>query len=133
MFKQLDLGEEPNVLIYRISPNEGIVLKILTKIPGHETKLEPEYMQFCYRGDPHSHQISEPHERLLMDTIRGDQTFFNDAEEVEAQWAFVDPLACARGKPLTYKPGGWGPKEADQLLAEDGKAWLEPSMDFCRI
>ncbi len=133
LFKQLDLGEEPNVLIYRIQPNEGIVLKILTKVPGHQAKLEPSFMQFCYRADPHSHLISEPHERLLMDTIAGDQTFFNDAQEVEAQWAFIDPLAEARGKPYIYKPGSWGPKEADKLLEQDGRAWLEPSMDFCRI
>lgn len=133
LLKNLDLGEEPNVLIYRIQPNEGIVLKILTKVPGHEVKLKPEYMQFCYRGDPHNHLIPDPHERLLMDTIHGDQTFFNDAEEVEAQWAFIDPLIASKGKPHTYKTGLWGPKEADKLIEDDGREWLEPSMDFCRI
>ncbi len=133
LFKNLGGGEEPNVLIYRIQPNEGIVLKILTKTPGREVKLSPEYMQFCYRGDAHSHLISEPHERLLMDTINGDQTFFNDAQEVEAQWAFTDSLASARGKPHLYKAGSWGSKEADKLIEEDGRSWLEPSMDFCRI
>lgn len=133
LFKNLGGSEEPNVLIYRIQPNEGIVLKILTKVPGHETKLEPEYMQFCYRFDPHGHYIPDPYERLLTDTIRGDQTFFNDAKEVEAQWAFVDPLVKTREKPYVYKSGTWGPKEADKLLEEDGRSWLEPSMDFCRI
>lgn len=133
LFKNLNLGMQPNVLIYRIQPNEGIVLKILTKVPGHETKLESEYMQFCYRSDPHSHYIPDPYERLIADTIRGDQTFFNDAEEVEAQWAFIDPLAKNSGKPYIYKVGSWGPKEAHDLLAEDGRSWLEPSMDFCRI
>lgn len=128
-----DCGDEPNVLIYRIQPNEGIVFKILTKKPGHEVMLEPEYMQYCYRIDPKTHYIPDPYERLLTDTIRGDQTFFNDAEEVEAQWAFIDPLANARGKPHIYKPGSWGPKEADELIEKDGRAWLEPSMDFCRI
>lgn len=133
LLKNLDCGDEPNVLIYRIQPNEGIVLKILTKVPGHETKLEPQYMQFCYRIDPHAHLIPDPYERLLVDTMRGDQTFFNDAEEVEAQWAFIDPLVKVRGKPHLYEPGTWGPKEADKLLEVDGRAWLEPSMDFCRI
>ena len=133
LFRNLDSGDQPNVLIYRLQPNEGIVLKVLVKLPGHETKLEPEYMQYCYRHAPHSHYIPDPYERLLIDTIRGDQTFFNDAEEVEAQWAFTDPLAKARGKPHIYKPGSWGPKEADQLIEEDGRSWLEPSMDFCRI
>lgn len=130
---KLDCGDEPNVLIYRIQPNEGIVLKILTKVPGHEIKLKPEYMQYCYRIDPHNHYIPDPYERLLVDTIRGDQTFFNDAEEVEAQWAFIDPLIAKRGEPSIYKVGSWGPQEADKLLTDDGRCWLEPSMDFCRI
>lgn len=133
LLKQMDSRDEPNILIYRIQPNEGIVLKILTKLPGHEAKLEPQYMQFCYRLDPHIHYVPNPHERLLMDTIKGDQTFFNDAEEVEAQWAFIDPLAKVRGSPHIYKPGTWGPKEADELIKADGREWLEPSMDFCRI
>lgn len=135
LLKKLNFGDEPNVLIYRIQPNEGIVLKILTKVPGHQIKLEPEYMQFCYRGHPHTHYIPDPYERLLLDTIRGDQTFFNDAREVEAQWAFIDPYSAraSQGRPLLYKPGTWGPKEADKLLAADGRKWLEPSMDFCRI
>lgn len=133
LLKGLDCGDEPNVLIYRIQPNEGIVLKILTKIPGHQIKLKPEYMQYCYRIVPHDHYIPDPYERLLVDTIRGDQTFFNDAEEVEAQWAFIDPLIAKRGKPAIYKVSSWGPKEADKLMEKDGRCWLEPSMDFCRI
>lgn len=133
LLKHLSFGDQPNVLIYRIQPNEGIVLKILTKLLGFETKLEPEYMQFCYRGGPHWHYFPDPHERLLIDTIRGDQTFFNDSKEVEAQWAFVDPLIKMRKKPYLYKVGSWGPKEADKLIEEDGRSWLLPSMDFCRI
>lgn len=125
--------KNPNVLIYRIAPNEGVVLKILTKVPGYKVRLEPAYMQYCYRIDPHSHYIPDPYERLLIDTIRGDQTFFNDAEEVEAQWAFIDPLTKPVRKPHPYEPGTWGPKAADKLIQADGRSWLEPSMDFCRI
>lgn len=133
LLKNMEFAGQPNALIYRIQPNEGIVLKILTKVPGHEVKLQPEYMQYCYKSTPGSHYIPDPYEKLIIDTIMGDQTFFNDAKEVEAQWAFIDPLVSSRGKPSTYKAGSWGPKEADELIEEDGKAWLEPSMDFCRI
>ena len=133
LFHGITSGDEPNVLIYRIQPNEGIVLKIVTKKPGHKLQLEDEYMQFCYKLDPHSHYIPDPYERLLIDTIRGDKTFFNTAEEVEAQWAFIDPLLKNKPKPHTYKQGSWGPKEADELLEQDGRVWLEPSMLFCRI
>jgi len=145
LLKHLQYGGQPNVLIYRIQPNEGIVLKILTRVPGHQTKLEPEYMQFCYKIDPHEHYVPDPYEHLLIDTMKGDQTFFNDAEEVEAQWAFIDrvqrgrqaplidQLVAKRSKPYIYNIGSWGPKEADELLEKDGRKWLEPSMDFCRI
>lgn len=134
LLKHLECGNEPNVLIYRIQPNEGIVLRILTKVPGHETKLQPEFMQYCYRIDPHTHYIPDPYERLLVDVIKGDQTFFNDTEEIEAQWAFIDAVQRSRQtRPHIYQPGSWGPKEADKLIKKDGRVWLEPSMDFCRI
>lgn len=133
LFKHLECGEQPNVLIYRIQPNEGIVLNILTKKPGQTTELEPSYMQFCYRQDPTKHYLPDPYERLLLDAIKGDQTFFSDAGEVEAEWAFIDPLIKSRKKPVIYKPGSWGPKEADELIEADGRNWLTPSMDFCRL
>lgn len=133
VFKNTENEDEPNVLIYRIHPNEGIVLKILTKQPGHNVHLQPEYMQYCYKIDPHNHYFPDPYERLLVDTIRGDKTFFNDAEEVEAQWAFTDPLSAVRKQPYIYKVGSWGPKEADALIEADGRKWLLPSMQFCRL
>ncbi len=133
LFDNMEGGDEPNVLIYRISPNEGIVVKVWVKQPGHEIKLDPEYMQYCYRLDPHNHVLPEPHERLLSDAIRGDQTFFNAAEEVEAQWEFVDKLRENQSEVHVYEPGSWGPKEADELIEADGRKWLEPSEEFCRI
>lgn len=134
LFKNNTQTNLPSVLIYRIQPNEGIVLKILTKKPGHKIELEETYMQFCYQSDPHGHTLPDPYERLISDAIRGDQTFFNDAQEVEAQWAFIDPYSAkAQGGPHLYKSGSWGPIEADELLNEDGRAWLKPSMLFCNF
>jgi len=132
IFKHLPGASRASTLIYRIQPNEGIVLKILTKKPGHTTQLEDSYMQFCYQdGNP----LPDAYEKLIADCIRGDQTFFNDAEEIEAQWKFIDPFfaKASKGKPLIYQPGSWGPKEADQLIQSDGREWLEPSMLFCKI
>lgn len=131
LFGHVEGGMEPNVLIYRIQPNEGIILKILVKKPGHEINLEPTYMQFCYKHLASS--WPDPYEHLIVDTIRGDQTFFNDAQEIEAQWTFTDPLAAARDKPYIYNVGSWGPKQADKLIEADGRKWLEPSNEFCRL
>jgi glucose-6-phosphate 1-dehydrogenase len=128
-----DSGDEPNILIYRIQPNEGIVLKTVVKKPGDKVKLEPAYMQYCYPQAPDTHILPDPYEKLLTDAIRGDQTFFNSAEEVETQWAFIDPLFASKKEVITYKEGTWGPEEADKLIESDGRKWLEPSMLFCRI
>ena len=54
--------------------------KIITKVPGQEVKLKSEYMQYCYKVDPHKHFIPDPYERLLLDAISGNHTFFNKAE-----------------------------------------------------
>ncbi len=133
LFKHLDCGMEPNILVYRIYPNEGIVLEILTKKPGHKIEVEKQNMQFCYHQHPAQHAYPDPYERLILDVIKGDQTFFNDAEEIEAAWQFIEPLHAQSQNPIIYKPGSWGPKEAESLLEEDGKSWIIPSMDSCKI
>ena len=113
LFQRLECHGEQNVLTYRIQPNEGIVLKILVRDHGHKRVLKPSRMQFCNAylpGEP-----VDAYEKLIYDAINGDQTFFNDAPEVEAQWKFIDPLTRRCPKPLTYPPQTWGPQEADSL------------------
>jgi len=122
-------GTDPNILIYRIQPNEGIVLKILTKRPGQEHTLEDAYMQFCYKHL--GVNLPDPYLRLLLDALSGDQTFFIDAEESELEWKFSDPLSSTAGQPEVYAPGSWGPKSADALIENDGRKWLVPSVMFC--
>lgn len=131
IFKDMEGGLEQNVLIYRIQPNEGIVLKILARSPGYDKKIVPTYMQFCYRDLPGEPQ--DAYENLIQNALEGDQTFFNDAPEVEAQWRFTDKLIKAKKKVHIYRVGSWGPKEADRLIKKDGRAWLEPSVQFCRF
>ncbi|HEU4537500.1 MAG TPA: glucose-6-phosphate dehydrogenase, partial [Polyangiaceae bacterium] len=61
---------------------------------------------------------------------RGDATLFTRADEVEAQWGFIDPILEAwreHDAPLRlYEAGSWGPREADELAARDGAAWRRP-------
>ena len=70
--------------------------------------------------------VQDPYEALILDAIRGDQTYFNDVQEVEAQWAFTDPLSAEseKGIPVIYQPGSWGPQEADELIEQDGRHWI---------
>ena len=98
-------------------------------------ELQENFLQYCYRAeDPlNPHTLPDPYEKLILDAIRGDQTFFADAQEIEDSWKFVDTLIGARKKPLLYEPGSWGPKEADDLIKNDGREWLMPSNAFCNI
>ena len=134
LFSDVESGLDPNILIYRIQPNEGIVLRIMTKVPGHEVKLQESFMQFCYR-DLSTKPLPDAYERLIVDALKGDQTFFNDAPEVEAQWKFIDPLVEAKQTaPIhPYARGSWGPVEANELIEKDGRKWYEPSTVFCSI
>lgn len=123
-------NEQANVLTFRIQPNEGIVLEMAVKKPGFDLKCETGTMQFCY------HQIGklkDAYVRLLMDAIMGEQTYFNDAVEIEAEWRFVDALRAEDKKIFSYPVGSWGPKEADELIQNDGRNWLEPSEELCKI
>lgn len=128
-------GEEPNILFYRIQPNEGIVLKIFVKSPGHTHIVEPTYMQFCYKNvlTDHDTSLISPYERLLFDAMQGDQTFFNDAPEIESQWKIIDSLLAKKQTTHLYKVGSWGPKEAEEMIRKDGRCWIEPSPTFCSI
>jgi glucose-6-phosphate 1-dehydrogenase len=74
-------------------------------------------------------KIPDAYERLLLDAMRGDQTLFMRADEVEAAWRIVTPIlrhwqTTPAPQFPNYKAGTWGPKEADELLKRDGKEWL---------
>ncbi|WP_300517769.1 glucose-6-phosphate dehydrogenase [Aliiroseovarius sp.] len=124
-------GRRGNALIIRLQPDEGITLRNTIKEPGPggfrlaEVSLD---MTFADALD----QPAEPqdaYERLIMDVIRGDQTLFMRGDEVEAAWAWADPLISGWDEaglvPAPYDPGGSGPEDALMLLHRDGRRWRE--------
>ena len=119
-----ELGQ--NVLVIRIQPDEGISLRMMAKIPGSSLRIEPVKMDFRY-GSSFGKASPEAYERLLLDAMSGDATLFARRDEVEEAWAFIDTIenGWAKGaEPLTFYPAGsWGPEEADELLARDGRSW----------
>lgn len=133
LLKELRSTEEPNILIYRIQPHEGIIINFLAKLPGHDLALDPTYMQFSYKQDPHFRGLPDPYEKLLMDALMGNQTFFNDAFEIEAQWQFIDKLSANKVSPTIYQSGSWGPEQAEKMIAKDGRHWLEPSLAYSKF
>src|SRR5216110_1001823 len=117
-----------NVLVIRIQPDEGISLRIHAKVPGTSFRIEPVKMDFHY-GTSFGKASPEAYERLLLDAMSGDATLFARRDEVEEAWAFIDPIEEAwhakKDAPglFFYAAGSWGPEEADDLLARDGRAW----------
>jgi glucose-6-phosphate 1-dehydrogenase len=119
---------DQNVLVIRIQPDEGISLRMQAKIPGTSLRIEPVKMDFHY-GTSFGKASPEAYERLLLDAMSGDATLFARRDEVEEAWAFVDPIEEAwhakKDAPglYFYPAGSWGPEEADELLARDGRTW----------
>jgi glucose-6-phosphate 1-dehydrogenase len=130
LFRALDGGIARNVLSVRIQPDEGIALRFTSKEPGQQTILRDVTMDFRY-GTAFGSNTPEAYERLLLDAMRGEATLFTRRDEVEEQWAYVDRVLeawTAEGPPPppTYAAGSWGPEQADDLLAKDGRRWRKP-------
>lgn len=117
-----------NVLVIRIQPDEGISLRMVSKIPGNTLRLEPVKMDFHY-ATSFGKASPEAYERLLLDAMSGDATLFARRDEVEEAWKFIDHIERAWHEAENPPPmaefvaGSWGPKEADELLARDGNQW----------
>jgi glucose-6-phosphate 1-dehydrogenase len=115
-----DLTEStPNVLVFRIQPNEGINLSFSAKRPGMQLDLHAVRFNFDYNGS-FQQALPEAYERLILDAARGDGTLFMRSDELEAAWAFVTPILNAwSAEPApqfpNYAAGTWGPPEASRL------------------
>ena len=130
LFRAADGGITPNVLAMRIQPDEGIAIRFITKEPGQATVLRDVAMDFRY-GAAFGSNTPEAYERLLLDAMRGEATLFTRRDEVEAQWSFMDHVfeawqSEANAPPPIHPAGTWGPEQADDLLAQDGRRWRKP-------
>src|SRR5438132_5209290 len=122
-----DLTDQ-NVLVIRLTPYEGISLRIQAKVPGTSFRIEPVKMDFHY-GTSFGKASPEAYERLLLDAMSGDATLFARRDEVEEAWAFIDAIETAWHQNPTppplceYPSGSWGPTEGEALLEREGRAW----------
>ena len=118
----------PNILSICIQPDEGIHLKFQAKEPGSDQNSLPVDMEFHYQRFFDGTQIPGAYERLLSEAIAGDPSLFTRADAIETAWSIIDPLIRSWEDRDTeqlsvYDPGSWGPPEADELLARDGRSW----------
>jgi glucose-6-phosphate 1-dehydrogenase len=117
----------PNDLTLHIQPDEGVQLRFGVKIPGPTVRIDGADMKFAY-SDVFEAKPSTGYETLIYDCMMGDASLFQRADTIEAGWAVIQPILDAwekdRDIPLPiYEAGGMGPKEADELLARDGRRW----------
>ena len=119
----------PNMLVLYLQPDEGMHLRFEAKVPDTIARMRSVDMEFHYADSFGKTAIPESYERLLLDTITGDASLFTRADEVETAWGIIDPILQAWEDPAAkqplafYKPKTWGPGEADELLAKEGRRW----------
>jgi glucose-6-phosphate 1-dehydrogenase len=129
LFKSAQQEMEPNVLVIRVQPDEGITLRIGAKVPGQVTRIRWVNMDFRY-GASFGVASPEAYERLLLDCILGDSTLYARRDMTERGWEIVMPILEAWANSTQeipkYEAGTWGPKAADELMERDGREWRRP-------
>jgi glucose-6-phosphate 1-dehydrogenase len=118
---------DANQLIMHIAPDEGMTLRFGAKVPGAQMKVGQVQMAFDY-SDYFGVESNTGYEVLLYDGFMGDQTLYQRADMVEAGWAVVDPIldvwkALPPRQFPNYAAGSWGPTEATDIIARDGRSW----------
>ncbi len=128
LFREMPIESlNPNVLVLRIQPDEGISLAFEAKVPGPFERLGTVRMDFSY-AEYFGAEPATGYETLLYDAMTGDQTLFHRMDIVEAGWQAVMPIleTWARERPAKvagYEPGSWGPSEADAMIEHDRRQW----------
>ncbi len=120
---------QPNRLIIRLQPEEGMRLEMMTKDPGPGgLRLSPTGLDIRFEKT-FGIRFPDAYERLLMDTVRGNPTLFMRRDEVEAAWLWIEPIleawAARPDPPRPYPAGSWGPTAAIALIERDGRTWHE--------
>ncbi|MGY1739449.1 MULTISPECIES: glucose-6-phosphate dehydrogenase [unclassified Blastococcus] len=118
---------EPDALIVRVQPDEGLSLRFGAKVPGHAFRVQKASMDFSYQS--FEEESPEAYERVILDALIGDPTLFIRADEVGRSWRIVDPVmqywTADPGPIPLYQAATWGPPEAGMLIARDGRRWRQ--------
>ena len=115
------LAGRANYLRFRLSPNSEVALAARVKRTGKEFVGDQRELYLLNEQQG----VSTPYERLLGDAMAGNGTLFTREDAIEAAWAVVDPVLDTHHRANPYKPGSWGPKQADALIAANG-TWHNP-------
>lgn len=121
---------DPNALLIRLQPEEGMSLSVMTKEPGLDrggVALKKVDLDVSLTAAFAGKRRRIAYERLLLDLLEGDTTLFVRADEIEAAWTWVDSIHDAwTASGLTAKPytaGSWGPSASAGMIERDGASW----------
>ncbi len=121
---------DPNALVIRLQPEEGMSLSVMTKEPGLDrggVALKKVDLDVSLTAAFAGTRRRIAYERLLLDLLEGDTTLFVRADEIEAAWTWVDSIhdawkaAGVAAKP--YTAGSWGPSASAGMIERDGASW----------
>ncbi|KKS95562.1 MAG: glucose-6-phosphate 1-dehydrogenase, glucose-6-phosphate 1-dehydrogenase [Candidatus Gottesmanbacteria bacterium GW2011_GWA2_43_14] len=131
LFQQFHLIQNApgNVLTIRVQPKEGITLRLLAKVPGLVYEMKPVDMDFSY-STSFKKEIIDSYEKILVDSMVGDQTLFATANGFAATWEYITSILNGWGKQPppkfpNYRAGSMGPAESIKLIERDGRRWME--------
>ncbi|MBF0254051.1 MAG: glucose-6-phosphate dehydrogenase [Candidatus Omnitrophica bacterium] len=129
IFPQISANQfSPNVLIFRIQPDEGISLSFEAKHPGPKLCMATLKLEFNYK-DIFREEPMEAYERLILDCTQGDQTLFVRQDMIEGTWGFLGKIInrweAGPGEGLVpYPAGSWGPEASRMLIEKDDRRWI---------
>lgn len=118
----------PNAVVIRVQPDEGVLVRFGSKVPGSTMEVRDVNMDFSYR-EAFTEESPEAYERLILDALLDESSLFPSNEEVELSWMILDPILhhwAQHGRPEEYEAGTWGPPSATTMLARDGRHWRRP-------
>ena len=131
IFNQPTSSFQPNSLVIRLQPDEGLSMNLMAKTPGDSMRLKQAELELDFREQFKSPRM-EAYERLLLDVLRGQLTLFMRGDELEAAWEWVEPILEYWDQddttPAPYTSGTWGPAAASALIGRDGLQWREEAL-----
>ncbi|WP_342319784.1 glucose-6-phosphate dehydrogenase [Corynebacterium mayonis] len=117
-----------NAVVLRIQPDEGVLMRFGSKVPGSALEVRDVNMNFSY-SEAFTEQSPEAYERLILDALLDEQSLFPTNDEVERSWQILDPILKhweSSGRPEDYAAGTWGPPSADEMMSRSGRVWRRP-------
>lgn len=117
-----------NTVVIRVQPDEGVLMRFGSKVPGSGMEVRDVNMDFSY-AEAFTEESPAAYERLILDALLDESSLFPTNKEVELSWSILDPMLeywQHAEQPESYPAGSWGPASGDAMLARRGHAWRRP-------